>query len=256
MAVASNGQIGRASQTLTDAVISGSPTAAGSTWANLGTVSTVDINGGTVDGVVVGGATPADGTFLNVDAGTSGTAGSMDVFPATALKGKTQIVAQDNAGNTVTTISTAAQAAARTYTVADAGASASFVMTEGAQTVNGVKTFGNGVALGAGATFDADSGTATATAGAATLNKMAGVITSESLTTAAGAAYTLTLTNSVVAAGDIVLASLDNGTNTTDALTLRRVTAGAGQVVFVVNNTATVSALNGTIRVSFLVVKA
>lgn len=43
--------------------------------------------------------------------------------------------------NTVT-ISATAPSASRVYTIADAGAAASFVMTEGTQTVNGAKTFG------------------------------------------------------------------------------------------------------------------
>lgn len=76
----------------------------------------------------------------NLDAGLSGTAGSVDVFPTTALKGKVSLIAADSAGDTTTTIVNASQAAARTYTIPDAGASASFVMTEGAQTVNGTKT--------------------------------------------------------------------------------------------------------------------
>jgi hypothetical protein len=78
--------------------------------------------------------------FTNVDAGASGLAGSVDVFPATASKGKLALVAADSAGNTTTTLTNASQAAARTYTVPDAGASASFVMTAGAQTLAGVKT--------------------------------------------------------------------------------------------------------------------
>jgi len=47
-------------------------------------------------------------------------------------------------GNT-TTVSSPAPAASRTYTLADAGADASFVMTEGAQTLNGTKTFATSV---------------------------------------------------------------------------------------------------------------
>lgn len=81
-------------------------------------------------------------TVTNLDSGASGTAGTVDVFPATASKGKIAITAADNAGDTTTTIVNAEQAGARTYTIPDAGASASFVMTEGAQTINGVKTFG------------------------------------------------------------------------------------------------------------------
>ena len=81
--------------------------------------------------------------LTNVDAGASGTAGSVDVFPATALKGKVSLTAADSAGDTTTTLVNASQSGARTYTIPDAGGSASFVMTEGAATVNGVKTFGS-----------------------------------------------------------------------------------------------------------------
>lgn len=76
----------------------------------------------------------------DLDAGASGTAGTVDVFPSTASKGKVSITAADSAGDTTTTIVNASQAAARTYTIPDAGASASFVMTEGSQTINGTKT--------------------------------------------------------------------------------------------------------------------
>jgi hypothetical protein len=60
----------------------------------------------------------------------------------------------------------------------------------------------------------ADTGTATASAGAATLSKPTGVITSEALTTAAAAAYTLTLTNTLITTSSKVMASVSNGTNT------------------------------------------
>ncbi len=79
----------------------------------------------------------------NVDLGLSGTAGSLDIFPATAASGKIAITAANSAGDTTTTITNASQAGARTYTIPDAGASASFVMTEGAATINGIKTLDN-----------------------------------------------------------------------------------------------------------------
>lgn len=81
-------------------------------------------------------------TVTNLDAGASGTAGTLDVFPSTAAKGKIAVSAADSAGDTTTTITNASQAGARTYTIPDAGASASFVMTEGAQTKNGKLTLG------------------------------------------------------------------------------------------------------------------
>lgn len=97
--------------------------------------------------------------------------------------------------------------------------------------------------------------TATATAGAATLNSAAGVVTSEALTTAAGADYTLTITDNEIAAGDVVLASVQNGTNTTVEPAITRVTPAAGSVVVIVRNLHATVALNGTIKVSFFVVK-
>lgn len=53
-------------------------------------------------------------------------------------------------GNT-TTINATAPAASRTVTIPDPGASASFVMTEGAQTINGVKTLSSAPVLSANA---------------------------------------------------------------------------------------------------------
>lgn len=119
------------------------------------------------------------GVFTAIDAGASGSAGSVDIFPATASKGKIAITATNNAGNTTTSITNAAQSGARTYTIPDAGTSASFVMTEGAQTINGTKTFSaidadggaiDGTPIGANAAaagaFTTITGTSSATLGA------------------------------------------------------------------------------------------
>lgn len=98
-----------------------------------------------------------------------------------------------------------------------------------------------------------DTGTATASAGAATLNTQRGTITSESLTIAAGARYTLTLTNSRVTTSSIVTASAALGTNTTDTLIVSRITPASGSVVIQVKNDAAVTSWNGTIKISFMV---
>jgi hypothetical protein len=102
-----------------------------------------------------------------------------------------------------------------------------------------------------------DTGTKTATAvtGAATLNKMAGVITSEALTTAAGADYTLTLTNSDIAAADQVMASVQYGTATTGTPAVAMVDPSAGSLKIIVQNIHASAALNGTILISFVVFK-
>lgn len=100
-------------------------------------------------------------------------------------------------------------------------------------------------------------GAATATAGAATLNSTQGKVTSESLTTAQNAIYTLTITNSAVAAADIAMASVANGTNSAGTPMIGKVTPGASSlVVEVINKHATAVAFNGTVVVSFTVVKA
>lgn len=66
---------------------------------------------------------------------------SFTLVAPTTNTGQLELKAASSAGNTVTTITNASQAAARTYTVPDAGANADFVMTAGAQTVGGVKDF-------------------------------------------------------------------------------------------------------------------
>jgi hypothetical protein len=103
--------------------------------------------------------------------------------------------------------------------------------------------------------IDSGTKTAAATAGAATLNKSAGVITSEALSTAAGASYTLTLTDSQIAAADQVFASVGYGTSTTGTPSVTRITPAAGSVVIIVQNVHASAALNGTIKVAFFVLK-
>lgn len=104
--------------------------------------------------------------------------------------------------------------------------------------------------------LDYGTKTATAAAGAATLNKSSGKITTESLTTVAGATYTLTLTNSSIAAADQVYVSVANGTNTQGMPVVTRVTPGITSVIIVVTNMHASQALNGTLIVSFMVAKA
>lgn len=99
--------------------------------------------------------------------------------------------------------------------------------------------------------------TGTAAAGAVTLAARQGKITTEALTTAQNANYTLTITNSLIAAADIVMVSLAYGTNSAGLPIVQRVTPAAGSVVIVIaNKIDTATALNGTLVVSFLVSKA
>lgn len=100
-----------------------------------------------------------------------------------------------------------------------------------------------------------ESGTATATAGAATLNRVSGKITTEALSTAAGATYTLTITNSRIEASDIAFASIANGTGTAGTPVVTRVTAAANSLVIIIQNIHSANAFNGTMVISFYVLK-
>lgn len=99
------------------------------------------------------------------------------------------------------------------------------------------------------------SKTATSAAGAVTLAALAAKVTTEALTTAALAAYTLTVTNSMVDANDIVLVSIANGSNSAGIPIPARVVAGAGTVTIVIENQHATVAFNGTLVVSFVVYK-
>lgn len=97
--------------------------------------------------------------------------------------------------------------------------------------------------------------TAVATSGAATLNAYAGRVTSEALTSAQNAVYTLTITNDKVKSDSIVHASVTDGTNSQGTPMVVRVTPADGELVITVaNKHASAEALNGTIVVSFQVV--
>ena len=148
----------------------------------------VDITGGTVDGVTIGGTTAEPGKFTTLDAASIGT-----IEPPLTIVAALHV--------------------------------------------------------------DTGTKTATASAGAATLNKMAGVITSEALTTAGLADYTLTLTNSDIAATDQLMVSVANGTNTQGTIAVGSVKPGSNSATIVIHNLHATQALNGTLLISFVVFK-
>lgn len=155
----------------------------------------------------------------------------------------------DSSGNELIKFVKTATAVNEITVTNQAAASAPSLSATGGDTNIGLSLLGKGTGL----VTVGSTGTAAATAGAATSNTQRGTITSEALTTAAAADYVLTLTNDRVAAASIVLATVDNGTNTTEGLAINRVTPGAGSVVIRVRNTHASSALNGTIKVNYAV---
>lgn len=99
------------------------------------------------------------------------------------------------------------------------------------------------------------SKTATAASSAATLHSKKGIITTESLTTAQNAIYTLTLTNNKIKANSLVLASVYNAGNTQGTPMIGTITPAAGSVVIkVINKHASAEALNGALAIGFVVI--
>lgn len=94
---------------------------------------------------------------------------------------------------------------------------------------------------------------ASATAGAATLNENSGVITTESLTTAAAGEYVLTLTNAKAKVGDHFIVTAGLGTSTTGVPGVTSATCTtAGTVVINITNVHVSAAFNGTLKVGFI----
>lgn len=100
--------------------------------ANYGVVRLFDCGGGDWVATLVLTA----GSTLAV--GASGTAGEVDIYPATSSKGKVSLTTSNNSGNTTTNMNFAAQAGARTYTVPDAGGNAKFMLAPETEATNGL----------------------------------------------------------------------------------------------------------------------
>jgi hypothetical protein len=97
--------------------------------------------------------------------------------------------------------------------------------------------------------------TATAASGAATLNAQCGTITTEALTTAAGADYTLTLTNTRVDAGCVPFFSVALGSATAGGPYLAHSpVVTEDQLVVKVRNLHASAAANGKLKINFLLI--
>lgn len=95
-------------------------------------------------------------------------------------------------------------------------------------------------------------GTATSTAGAATISTQIGVVTTEALVTASGATYAFTYTNSLINANSVVVAVVGKGTATTGGLVPIFTTPIAGSVAVIFQNVNAI-AVNGTVKIYFYV---
>lgn len=97
-------------------------------------------------------------------------------------------------------------------------------------------------------------GTATGTSNASTLANKCGIITTESASTAAAGTFTETITDTVVAATDVCMATVTTTGTGTPVIT--RVTPAAGSLVIIVGNVHASAAFNAVLLIAFVCFKA
>lgn len=93
----------------------------------------------------------------------------------------------------------------------------------------------------------------TEVANSVTASGTAGVITTSALTTAGGANYAITWTNTSITTASIIMLSVMGGTNTTQNINFT-VTAGSGTSTLTIFNSTAATALNGTIKIGYIVI--
>lgn len=186
---------------------------------------------------------------VNIDAGASGTAGSVDVFPTTASKGKLTITCTDQTGNTTVGLVAGAMGQGTTITIPDPGAAtANVLLSAGAQTIAGTKTFSGDIVASAVKTT---TSVGTANTGVTAVEYGDGVVHRTKLTINQAAAFTLAVAAAIAdgykiydfPAGDIVVLSaiasltVTNAEHNTEAFDL-----GIGTTI----GTGAVATLDGT----------
>ena len=171
------------------------------------------------------------GTFAILTASVSGATGQITL---SQWADAANVVLPVVSGNVASFSGTAGQ-------IADAGFAASAVMRN-----NITNT------LTASGRIIANKVNGTEAANAVTANGNAGQITTSALTTAGGASYAITWTDSQITATSDILLTLAGGTNTTKNITLQ-VVSGAGTATLTIYNNTAATALNGTVIINYLV---
>jgi len=215
------------------------------TWSDLGTVTTVDINGGTVDGAVIGGASAAAGTFTTLTAtslnstaigNSSASTGafttltastSLNVNSSTTITG---VLDEDNmASNSAAKLAT--QQSIKAYVDSQVGTADTLTEVLG----NGNSTGGTNIVVTSGDSITTNTISETTSASGVTVDSLLikdGGITAAGTSTFAGQ----TISN----LGTVTTANIDGGT--IDGTTIGGASAGAGTFT---NLTATSADING-----------
>ncbi len=104
-----------------------------------------------------------------------------------------------------------------------------------------------------GTVFLVSKANGTEAANAVTASGTTGVITTSALTTAGGASYAITWTNTFITTSSTIVLSVMGGTNTTQNINFT-VTAGAGSSTLTIFNSTAATAINGTIKIGYMVI--
>lgn len=140
-----------------------------------------------------------------------------------------------------------------TGTTTLAGATATSVASTGALTSSGPTGAGIGYATGAGGAVTQITSRTTGV----TLSKLAGQITTDTSSLAAEAAAAFTVTNTTVAIGDVVVVSIQSGSNSGNtAVNITTVAAGSFQIKVSNNNAAGGTAETGALIINYAVIKS
>lgn len=224
----------------------------------------------------------------NFDAGASGTAGTVDVFPTTASKGKLALTCADQTGNTTVTVNANAMGQATQVNIPDPGAAASYVVQSTAAVTLAEADVLDGATAGTAVAskalvVDASKnitalgsvlstaptgggiGYATGAGGAVTqitnrstgvtINKLTGTITGDATSLAGLAEAEFVVTNSTVALRDTVVLSLVSGpTANTSQVSVSAVAAGSFTIK--IRNMHATAADTGAPIINFAVFKA
>jgi hypothetical protein len=185
----------------------------------------VDINGGTIDGTVIGGVTPAAGTFTTLNA----TGGGALTGTWTDLGSVTTV---DINGGTIdgTTVGAAAAASVRGTTVE--------------------ATTSIGYPTGTGGTVTQATNKSTAV----TLDKISGQITMDAAQLNRNTGVSFTLNNSFIAATDVVIVNIASGA-TANSYTATIDAVAAGSCLIHLHNHTTGTDLSEAVVLNFVVIK-
>lgn len=211
----------------------------------------------------------------NIQAGLNGTAGEFISYPATLNKGSFVFAAKANTGNTITTLTNDAMGQVSVINIPDPAnaigqlliaatatpfvtgdfpvnsGTAGLMVDSGFLASNIMRKDAANVLTGSGQiTLVKANGTEAANAVTASGN--AGIITTSTLSVAAGSTYAITWTNTKITATSVIGLTVQGGTNANQNINFT-VVPGTGTATLTIYNSDSVTSISGTIFIGYSV---